>query len=135
MRLLVYGYGFVGRALARRMAAAGWDVAATWRDPSAAKAMRAEGVEPLPAEDKQAIAERLADVQAVLVTPPPGPEGCPALQVLVPALAKAALHVLADDPGAWQPRASAFAAQFAWPVMGKKLRDILQAGKHPEAKS
>ena len=30
-----------------------------------------------------------ADVQAVLVTPPPGPEGCPALQVLVPALAKA----------------------------------------------
>jgi phosphatidylinositol alpha-1,6-mannosyltransferase len=51
-----------------------------------------------------------------------------------PALAKAALHVLADDPGAWQPRASAFAAQFAWPVMGQKLRDILQAGLNPQAK-
>ena len=52
-----------------------------------------------------------------------------------PALAQAALQILADDPGAWQTRASAFAAQFAWPVMGQKLRDILQAGKHPEAKS
>ena len=44
-----------------------------------------------------------------------------------PALAKAALHVLADDPGAWQPRASAFAAQFAWPVMGQKLCHFLKA--------
>ena len=51
-----------------------------------------------------------------------------------PALAKAALHVLADDPGAWQPRARSFAAQFAWPVMGQKLRDILQAGLNPQAK-
>ena len=52
-----------------------------------------------------------------------------------PALTQAALQILADDPGAWQTRTSTFAAQFAWPVMGKKLRDILQAGKHPEAKS
>ena len=52
-----------------------------------------------------------------------------------PSLAQAALQILADGPGTWQTRASAFAAQFAWPVMGKKLRDILQAGKHPEAKS
>ena len=42
-----------------------------------------------------------------------------------PALAQAALHVLADDPGAWQPRASAFAAQFAWSVMGQKLWHML----------
>lgn len=52
-----------------------------------------------------------------------------------PSLAQAALQILTDGPGTWQTRASAFAAQFAWPVMGKKLRDILQAGKHPEAKS
>lgn len=45
-----------------------------------------------------------------------------------PALSQAAIQMLADGPGAWQTRASAFAAQFAWPAMGKKLRDILQAG-------
>lgn len=41
-------------------------------------------------------------------------------------LAQAALQVLADDSNAWPTRASAFAAQFAWRVMGEKLRDILQ---------
>ena len=42
-----------------------------------------------------------------------------------PALAQAALHVLADGPGAWQTRASAFAAQFAWPTLGKKILEAL----------
>lgn len=41
-----------------------------------------------------------------------------------PALARAALHVLADSSSAWQTRASTFAAQFAWPMLGEK---ILQA--------
>ncbi len=40
-------------------------------------------------------------------------------------LAQAALQILADGPGAWQTRASAFAAQFAWPVMGQKLWHML----------
>ena len=43
-----------------------------------------------------------------------------------PSLAQAALQVLADDSNAWPTRASAFAAQFAWRVMGEKLWDILQ---------
>lgn len=51
-----------------------------------------------------------------------------------PSLAQAALQMLADGPGAWQTRASAFAAQFAWPVMGQKLRDTLQADLNPQAK-
>ena len=42
-----------------------------------------------------------------------------------PSLAQAALQILADDPGAWQPRASAFAAQFAWPTLGKKILEAL----------
>jgi phosphatidylinositol alpha-1,6-mannosyltransferase len=41
-------------------------------------------------------------------------------------LARTAVRVLADDHGAWQTRASTFAAQFAWQAMGQKLRDILQ---------
>jgi nucleoside-diphosphate-sugar epimerase len=122
VRLLIYGYGFAGRALARRMRAAGWDVAATFRNPAAAGAMSAEGVTPLAADDKAAIAAALADVQAVLVTPPPGPEGCPALQVLVPALASAGAFpdwigylsttgVYGDRRGGWVFEESRLAAQ------------------------
>ncbi len=42
-----------------------------------------------------------------------------------PSLAQAALQMLADVPGAWQTRTSAFAAQFAWPVLGQKLWHML----------
>ena len=42
-----------------------------------------------------------------------------------PALAQAALQVLADGPGTWQARASAFAAQFAWPLLGAKMLEVL----------
>ena len=42
-----------------------------------------------------------------------------------PSLAQAALQMLADGPGAWQTRASAFAAQFAWPTLGKKILEAL----------
>lgn len=122
MRLLIYGYGFVGRAMARRMAAKGWDILATWRDEADAEAMRADGIEPIEAGDKAAIAARLGQVQAILVTPPPGPEGCPALQVLVPALASAGAFpdwigylsttgVYGDRRGGWVFEESRLAAQ------------------------
>lgn len=42
-----------------------------------------------------------------------------------PALARAALQMLADGPGAWQTRAKSFAAQFAWPVLGAKMLEVL----------
>ena len=42
-----------------------------------------------------------------------------------PALAQAALHVLADGPGAWQTRTSTFAAQFAWPTLGNRMLEAL----------
>ena len=44
-----------------------------------------------------------------------------------PALAQAVLQVLADSPAAWKGSARAFAAQFAWPVMGQKLGMLLLA--------
>jgi nucleoside-diphosphate-sugar epimerase len=122
VRLFIYGYGFVGRTLARRMRAKGWEVSATYRNPADGEAMRAEGVDAVAADDKHAIAARLSDVQAVLVTPPPGPEGCPALQVLVPALAKAGAFpdwigylsttgVYGDRRGGWAFEDSRLAAQ------------------------
>lgn len=44
MRLFVYGYGFAGRALARRMTAKGWRISATYRDETNAAQMTADGV-------------------------------------------------------------------------------------------
>lgn len=122
MRLFVYGYGFAGQALARRLRSKGWSVAATYRDEAAAAMMAAEGIDPVPALDKDAVAARLAGAQAVLVTPPPDPEGCPALQVLVPALAKAGAFpdwigylsttgVYGDRRGGWVFEDSRLAAQ------------------------
>jgi len=141
LRLLIYGYGFAGKALARRMAAKGWAVSATYRDPQAIEAMRAAGIDPLPAGDKSAIGERLGETQAVLVTPPPGPEGCPALPVLVPALASAGAFpdwigylsttgVYGDRRGGWVFEHSRLAAQS--PEGARRVaaeRDWLEVGR------
>lgn len=141
MRLLIYGYGFAGKALARRMTAKGWSVSATYRDPDAAASMLAAGIDPVPAQDKAAVAERLAETQAVLVTPPPGPEGCPALQVLVPALARAGAFpdwlgylsttgVYGDRQGGWVFEGSRLAAQS--PEGARRVgaeRDWLEVGR------
>ncbi|MBA4012537.1 MAG: NAD(P)-dependent oxidoreductase [Phenylobacterium sp.] len=141
MRLFIYGYGFVGRALARRMKGQGWEVSATYRDVADAEPMRAEGIDAVPATDKDAIAERLANVQALLVTPPPGPEGCPALQMLVPALAKAGAFpdwigylsttgVYGDRRGGWAFEGGRLAAQS--PEGARRVaaeRDWLEVGR------
>lgn len=51
------------------------------------------------------------------------------------ALAQVALQVLPDGPGVWRSRASAFAAQFDWSLMGQKLGAVLQAGINPQGKN
>lgn len=141
MRLFVYGYGFAGQALAKRLGAKGWSVAATYRDEAAAGAMAAAGIDPVPALDKDAVAAQLAGARAVLVTPPPGPEGCPALQVLVPALAKAGAFpdwigylsttgVYGDRRGGWVFEDSRLAAQS--PEGARRVaaeRDWLEVGR------
>lgn len=43
-----------------------------------------------------------------------------------PALAQTVTQVLPDAPHVWQASSRAFAAQFAWPCLGKKMRDALQ---------
>lgn len=86
MKLFVFGYGYTGEALARRL---GWEVAATARNPEQAAALKARGVTPVDPEDRKALAEALKDATAILVTAPPGDHGCPGLSALVPALAAA----------------------------------------------
>ncbi|HEX6859999.1 MAG TPA: SDR family oxidoreductase [Caulobacteraceae bacterium] len=84
MKLFVFGYGYTGQALARRL---GWPVVATVRSAEAADALKSQGVTPVDPADRKAMAAALEDVTAILVTAPPGDHGCPGLSALVPALA------------------------------------------------
>jgi nucleoside-diphosphate-sugar epimerase len=88
LRLFVFGYGYAAQALARRLRPQGWSIAATVRDPADAPRLLAEDVEPVAVQDRGAIDAALSQAQALLVTAPPGPEGCPAIPVLVPAMAR-----------------------------------------------
>jgi nucleoside-diphosphate-sugar epimerase len=114
------GYGYTARALARRLKPRGWEVAATFRDVADAP----EGVTAIPLDDRSALVKALADTQALLVTAPPGPEGCPGLNTLVPALAHAQAFpdwtgylsttgVYGDRRGGWVFETSRLAAQSA----------------------
>ena len=89
MRLFVFGLGYVGAAFANALRARGWAVAASARDPGQVEALRARGVEAVDPADRDAMARALAGVNAILITAPPGPDGCPALESIVPALAQA----------------------------------------------
>ncbi|WP_332772111.1 SDR family oxidoreductase [Phenylobacterium sp.] len=122
MRLFIYGYGFAAQALTRRLQPQGWNISATYRAPDAAQAMTDQGVDPVAADDIAGVAEHLARTQAILIAAPPGPEGCPALQVLVPALARAQAFpdwigylsttgVYGDRKGGWVFEDSRLAAQ------------------------
>ena len=122
MKLFIYGYGFAARALRRRLAPLGWSMAATYRRDGGDADLAADGVTPVRIDDDEAIVRELKDARAVLVTAPPGPEGCPALQVLVPALARAQAFpdwigylsttgVYGDRKGGWVFEDSRLAAQ------------------------
>jgi len=85
MKLFVFGYGYTGAALGRRLQC---EVVATARTAEQAQALRAQGVTPVDPVDRQAMAAVLEHVTAILVTAPPGENGgCPGLSALVPALA------------------------------------------------
>ncbi len=122
MHLFIFGYGFSAKEAARRAKARGWTVGASVRRPEAAAALAADGVEAASAGDRDGLAEQLAKAQAVLVTAPPGPTGCPGLAALVPALARAGAYpdwlgylsttgVYGDRGGGWAFENSRLAAK------------------------
>jgi nucleoside-diphosphate-sugar epimerase len=140
-RLLVFGYGFSGRALAARLGPQGWDVSATWRDPADAQRISAQGARPVAAADPDALAAAAGQADALLVTCPPTATGCPGLPLLAQALAEAGgapawtgylstTGVYGDRRGGWVTEASALAAQS---VEGARRvgaeRDWLEAGR------
>lgn len=83
--LLLIGAGYSARALVGLAQREGAKVSATLRDPATAAALREAGIAPLPAEGPLA-PEALAGVTDILVSAPPGPEGCPGLALVAPAL-------------------------------------------------
>ncbi|MBU1376841.1 MAG: SDR family NAD(P)-dependent oxidoreductase [Alphaproteobacteria bacterium] len=122
MQLFLFGYGFSGRALARRMAAKGWAVTATFRDAAGAARIAADGHRGVSLDDRQAVTDALATTQALLITAPPGPQGCPGLNSLVGPLAEAGAFpdwtgylsttgVYGDRRGGWVTERSRLAAQ------------------------
>lgn len=121
-RLFIFGYGFSGRAMARRMAAKGCEVVATYRDADGAARIAGDGVTGVDLHDRGALAEALSDARALLITAPPGPQGCPGLNTLVGPLAEARAFpdwvgylsttgVYGDRRGGWVTEDSRLAAQ------------------------
>lgn len=122
MRLFVFGYGFSGRALSRRLAAEGWRVTATYRGAETRADIEADGGRPVDAADRAAITAALCGVDALLVTAAPDPDGCPGLNALVGPLAEAGAFpdwigylsttgVYGDRQGGWVTETSRLAAQ------------------------
>lgn len=76
-RLLIFGYGFIGKAFAAEAARVGHRLAATIRTPERRGELEAMGIEAVPFGDRAALAQAINAADALLVTPPPDDDGCP----------------------------------------------------------
>lgn len=139
--MLVFGFGYVGEALARQVLAEGGSVSATIRRPEDADRLRALGVTPVPVSDDTTLDAAVAQAGAILVTAPPTATGCPALDRLVPSIARVQAYpdwigylsttgVYGDREGGWVNEASPRAARS---IEGARRvaaeRDWLQIGR------
>lgn len=141
MRLLIFGYGFSARAVTRLMKAGGWEVAATARRHSDSERLKADGVAPIDLNQPGRLTDALSSTDALLITAPPGPLGCPGLQALAPALASARAFpdwtgylsttgVYGDRRGGWVFETSRLSAQS--PEGARRVaaeRDWLEVGR------
>jgi nucleoside-diphosphate-sugar epimerase len=84
--VLIFGYGFIGNAFADLARAAGHTIIATARDPEKRASLDAEGLTTVDPGDPQALEATVAMVSALLITPAPGDDGCPAFAMLEPHL-------------------------------------------------
>lgn len=122
MNLLVFGFGYTGKALAQRMLAEGWTVFATARKADERAGAEALGVQAFAPTDEAALADAVGRADAILVTAPPNETGCPGLQALAPAIAAVGAFpdwigylsttgVYGDREGRWVFETSALNAQ------------------------
>ncbi len=109
-RLLIFGFGYVGKAFGRHMQARGCGVMAT---------ARAGGLNLIDPSDASALGKAAATADAILVTAPPDVRGCPGLIALAPVITArtrwigylSTTGVYGDRDGAWVFEDSALAAQ------------------------
>ncbi len=87
-RLLIFGYGFTGAALVRRLDGL-WQVSATSRDAEARDRMAAAGLLAIDPADPVSLGRALETADATLIAAPPGEHGCPGLAALGPRLTPA----------------------------------------------
>jgi nucleoside-diphosphate-sugar epimerase len=81
--LLVFGYGFTGRALRRRLGA-DWRIFGASRSLQTRPEPDGAGLQTVSAADGEALRATLALSEAVLIAAPPGGGGCPGLAALSP---------------------------------------------------
>jgi len=117
-RLFCFGFGYVAKALAARLADKGWNIAGTTRSEEKADEMRKAGVAPVIWDGETLGGGSLDGATAILISTPPGDQGCPALLSAGQAIAaqKGAIGwvgylstngVYGDYGGAWVYEASA----------------------------
>lgn len=83
MKLLIFGYGFIGAAFARAVPDA--TIAATSRTPEKRQALQNMGIEAVDPASTDAVRAAFDAADAVLITPAPDDGGCPAFAALQPA--------------------------------------------------
>ena len=87
--MLIFGGGWLGRAIGAEAVRRGGAVAATSRDADTRQALKAQGLTAIDPADAAALNAALAAADALVVTAPPTAEGCPGHAALAPLLAKA----------------------------------------------
>ena len=112
-RLFCFGCGYTAQALVLNLRSkSAWSFAGTTRSPDKTAAMRREGVEPLLWHGGELGGGALNDATHILVSTPPGEQGCPALAGAGAAIAARAASikwlgylstngVYGDHDGAW----------------------------------
>ena len=139
--LLIFGGGWLGEAVAKAATARGDRVVLTSRDEDRRAELEDLGFEAIDPADAVALAEAVGQAQAILVTAPPTPSGCPGLEALVPAITASGAYpdwigyvsstaVYGDRDGGWAFEDDALnAASLEGARRVRAERDGLDAGQ------
>ena len=110
--ILIFGGGWLGQAVGRDILSRGGTAWLTSRSAETRDRLTADGFHAVDPENVEALRTAVAEVEALLVTAPPEPFGCPGLRALVPALSASGAWpdwigyisssaVYGDRAGAW----------------------------------
>ncbi len=84
--LLVFGGGWLGRAVAHEAVRRGGRAVLTSRDGGRRAALTEEGFAVVDPADETALTAAVAETSAILITAPPEATGCPGVKALLPAI-------------------------------------------------